>query len=340
MKKQDSNKDNIVLFPGLEQRLLEKGLEYLHEKKYRQAIDYLEQARDLDPDNSEVYIGLVLANFESGHTQEAKRLAAEMLKEGLGEYIQVMDLYIMIMVQLNEYKEIIATIEALLEEKEIPVDKYEHFSKMLQFSRNMAENQTDTSSTEAYVAESKIERLSLFAYQDPKDQMLIAARLAKENVRPYIHEIKLYLSSKDGHPFQKSMLLNILREQEYDREVEVEKLGMKDEFIPATLPEIHEIKKLQDISSLLESQLESDDPVLYENIKSLLERNFFLMYPFDPDPEGASAWAAAYQYLAEAYYGLDGTLDDYCEKYGVSAEETAEALDFIKKIEEISYPII
>jgi tetratricopeptide (TPR) repeat protein len=340
MMKQNSEKDNIVLFPGLERRLLEKGVEYLHAKKYRQAIEYLEQARTLDAHNSEVYTGLVLAHFESGHPQEAKVIAAEMLKEGIGNYIQVMDLYIMIMVQLNEYEEIISTIEALLEEKEVPKEKFEHFSKMLHFSRKMAEGQEDLQDIEPPVQEQGNERLSLFSYQDPKDQMQIAARLAKENVRPYIHEIKLYLESKEGHPFQKSMLLNILREQEYDKEVEVEKFGMKDVFIPSRLPELQEVQMLVEVSQLLESSLESDDPVLFENIKSLMERNFFLLYPFNPKPNSVEACAAAYHYLANRYFGLDETIDDYADRYGATVEETAEAMDFIKMIEEISYPII
>jgi len=340
MKKQNLEKDNIVLFPGLERRLLEKGVEYLHAKKYRQALEYLEQARDLGEKNSEVYTGLVLAHFESGHPQEAKVIAGEMLKEGIGDYIQVMDLYIMIMVQLNEYEEIITTIEALLEEQEVPKDKFEHFSKMLHFSRKMADGQQDFQEMEAFVQERGSERLSLFSYQDPKDQMQIAARLAKENVRPYIHEIKLYLESKEGHPFQKSMLLNILREQEYDKEVEVEKLGMKEVFLPSELPEIHEIQKLLDVSQLLESSLENDDPILYENIKSLIERNFFLLYPFNPKPAKAEAWAAAYHFLANEYFGLDGSIESYANQYGATVEETAEALEFIKLIEEISYPII
>ncbi|MCM3587634.1 tetratricopeptide repeat protein [Mesobacillus maritimus] len=341
MKKPDSKKDNIVLFPGLERRLLEKGLMYLQEKKYRQAIEHLEQARSLEEQNSEVYTGLVLAYFESGHPLEAKKLAAEMLKEGIGDYFQVMDLYIMMMIQMNEYDQVITTIEALFEEREVPKEKFEHLSKMLHLSRKMADSKTDPEDTEDFEAEvNSRERLDLFSYLDPNDQMLIANRLAKENIRPYIHEIKLYLQSEEGHPFQKSMLLNILREQEYDKEVEVEKLGMKASFIPETLPELYEIEMLREILIFIEVELEHDDPVLYENIRSLIERNFFLLYPFDPKPDDAKALAAAYHYLARNYMGVDEEIAVYVEKYDTSVEKTVEAVDFIKKIEEISSPII
>ena len=219
MKKRDANKDNVILFPGLEKRLLERGLDYLKMKKYRDAIDYLEQALQHAPENGDIYVGLVLANFEAGKVTQAKQLAEEMLRSGIGDYIQVIDLYLMILVQLNEYTEIVSTVEALLEEKEVPVDKYEHFARMLEFGRRMLYSKTDKPVTEEIEVDSEEEFLDLFAYEDPKDQVMLAARLAKGNIRPFINEIKEYVSSEAGHPFQKTMLLNILREQEYSEEI-------------------------------------------------------------------------------------------------------------------------
>jgi tetratricopeptide (TPR) repeat protein len=338
MKKRDSRNDNIVLFPGLERRLLDKGLEQLQAKKFRQAADFLEQALALEPDNAEACIGLVVAYYEAGQAREAKKLAAEMLKEGIGDYIQVMDLYIMILVQLGEYDEIITTIEALLEEKQVPKDKFEHFSKMLQFSRKMAEGKAVPPENEV-PEKFTVEKLRLFDCKDPDEQMMVAARLANENVRPHIPEIRKYLASESGHPFLKSMLLNILKEQEYEGELEVEKFGRKESFIPARLPDVDQTM-MSDVFSLLEEKLESEDPVFLENIKGMAERNFFLLYPFDPEPKDPPAWAAAYDFLGKSYHGYEGSLDHYIEENGGSAGEIQQAVDNIRRIEEISYPII
>ncbi len=337
MKKRDSKKDNIVLFPGLERRLLEKGLENLHQKQYRQASDLLEQARNLDPDNSEIYTGLVLAYFEAGNINQARKMAAEMLKKGIGDYFQVMDLYIMILVQLNEYQEVITAIEALLEDREVPKEKLEHFSKMLHFSRRMAAGKKETANDHDLARDMGHPKLNLFDCLDPQEQMMLAARLANENIRSYITEIKEYLASNEGDAFQKAMLLNILKEQEYEKEVTVEKFGMKETFIPVSLPEIHEVEKALEVKQLLKDELESEDPVLFENIKSMIERNFFLLYPFTPSPEASSAWAAAYHYLGDLYLGKAEPADSYARKYRASEEEIQEAVAFIGKIEEISY---
>jgi tetratricopeptide (TPR) repeat protein len=340
MKKRDANNDNVILFPGLEKRLLEKGLDYLKLKKYRDAIDYLEQALLHDPENGDIYVGLVLANFEAGKVTEAKQLAEEMLRGGIGDYIQVIDLYLMILVQLNEYTEIVSTVEALLEEKEVPVDKYEHFARMLEFGRRMLYSKTEKPVAEEIEVDSEEEFLDLFAYEDPKDQVMLAARLAKGNIRPFINEIKEYVSSEAGHPFQKTMLLNILREQQYSEEIQVRKLGWEKMFNPERLPDMKSFFELSEVGKTLSSQVENEDPVLYENVIGLLERHYFLLYPFQL-PEGrAEAWAAAYHFVANEYFGFDDSLDSFADLYNSSIEEAEQALTFITKLEEISSPII
>lgn len=340
MNKRDAKNDNVILFPGLEKRLLEKGLDYLKQRKYRDAIQYLEQALEHNPDNSDIYVGLVLANYESGNAEQAKEVAVEMLRGGLGDYIQVIDLYLMILVQMNQYDEVVSTIEALLEEREVPADKLEHFTRMLEFGKKMQNGSGGKEASLSLEKESEELGFSLFDYEDPKEQVMVAARLAKENIRPYIEEIRKYVASEEGHPFQKTMLLNILREQEYAEELDVRKFGWKSSFIPAKLPDIKDYIAMNEVTKLLSDQIENDDPVLYENILSLIERNFFLVYPFMLPEKQAEAWASAYHFIANEYYGFEDQLESFAEIYNCSVEVAEEALSFIRMLEEISYPII
>ena len=339
MNKRDSKKDNVILFPGLEKRLLEKGLEYLKQKKYRDAIQYLEQALEHDQENSDIYAGLVLANYEAGSIKQAKEIAAEMLRSGLGDYIQVIDLYLMILVQLNEYTEIVSTIEALLEEKEIPADKQEHFTRMLEFANKMLDGR-EFEAPQAFEVEMEGPVLNLFEYKAPQDQVMVAAKLANENVRPYINAIREYVASEEGHPFQITMLLNILKEQEYAEEIDIQKFGLEKTVIPTRLPELKDFINMNAAIQLLSNQIENSDPVLYENILSLVERNSFLLYPFVLPKGTAEAWAASYHFIANEYYGFEDPLDSFADLYGTSTEEAAEVVSFIRMLEEISYPII
>ncbi|WP_144547851.1 tetratricopeptide repeat protein [Bacillus sp. X1(2014)] len=341
MKKREPVKriDNIVFFPGLEERLTNKGLESLEKKKFNEAINLLEEAREYDPDNDEVLIGLVLAYFEAASFQKAKELAKEMLHKGIGDYLQMVDLYLTVLIQLHEYHEIVSTVEALLEEKEIPPEKHDHFLTILQFSRRMAENrQLDLEEIEP--EETAVQELNLFANDNLNEQLLLISSLEEKNIRPYLHEITDYLEAEAGHPFLKTILLTLLKEQEIDRELIIRKFGMKKKVIPTQLPEVREEPRMQAIKVLVESHLESENPGLFENTSGMVERNFFITYPFELEPESTHAWAAAFHHLAQDYMGMDTRMDLLSSEYDVSVSEIEEAIAKIEVIEKISYPNI
>jgi len=344
MKKREpvKKKDNIIFFPGLEKRLLEKGLESLQAKRYIEAISLLEEFKKLDPANEDALIGLVLAYYESSQFQNAKILAKDMLLRGIGDYAQMVELYLTILIQLREYQEIVSTIEALIDENEVPPDKYEHFLTILQFSRRMAaKNQSPKEELAGQDLEGPADgEFNLFALKDPKEQLRLISELADRNIRPYIQTIKAYLRSDEGHPLLKTMLLDLLRDQEYDKEVVVRKFNLESELIPSDLPEVRSQARMGAIIGNLKTNLENNDPILFENIKSLVERHFLIVYPFSLEPLNANAWAAAFHYIGLEYYGMGPEFSDVSDKYNSSVKDIEAAVGLIKEFEEISYPII
>ncbi|WP_066063713.1 tetratricopeptide repeat protein [Neobacillus soli] len=344
MKKREQAKriDNVIFFPGLEKRLTNKGLESLEKKKFNEAINLLEEAKELDSENDDILIGLVLAYFEAGSFKKAKQLANEMLLKGIGEYFQMVDLYLTVLIQLHEYQEIVATIEALFEEKEIPEDKHDHFLTILQFSRRMAENrqsQLDINDN-AHEEETTAQGLNLFSIKNLNEQMQVASNLAEKNIRPYAAEIADYLKAEEGHPFLKTILLTLLKEQEIDRELVVRKFAMEGKVIPTQLPEVRVQPRMIAIKNLLENQLENNNPVLFENTIGMVDRIFFLCYPFEFEPESPAAWAGAFHLLAEEYHGLDPEIGKIARDYSISEKEIGQAIVKIEEIEKNSSPNI
>ena len=341
MKKREraKRKDNIIFLPGLEKRLTDKGLESLQNKRYQEAITLLEEARVHDPENSDILIGLVLAYFEAGAYIKAKELANEMLLKGIGEYFHMVDLYLTILIQLHEYQEIVSTIEALFEEKEIPPDRHDHFITILQFSKRMADN-SQQEPMEEEKEETHLKELKLTSLKNLNEQMLVISSLAEKNIRPYMDEIKDYLNSESGHPFLKTMLLTLLKEQEYDKKIVVEKFNEDLSIVPTELPDIQTQPRMKEIENILEAKLENSDPVLFENMKGMVERIFFISYPFEFNPEAVSAWAAAFHLLVLEYLGGEPNIDDISDEYEISAEKIELALSKIRELEEISYPNI
>lgn len=339
MKKKGRRKDgNIILFPDLEKRLLEKGLEELHQRKFKEAIRLFEEAKEMDSEDADVYVGLVLAYYEMGELERAKQFVQGMLKEGMGEYFQTIDLYLMILVQLHDYQEIITTIEMLEEESEIPIEKQEHFAKLLAFSQRMAESM-DIQEEPVDRASDSPEAFDLLELEDSNQQLLAITELSHKNIRSYIENVKKYLESRDGHPFFKTMLIHILQEQEYDKEVIVEKFGEEKAMIPTSVVPFRENEQWIGIQKEL-VHLESKNPTLFQQIISLVERHLFLVYPFELQPDHPSLWAAAYHLTALDYNGFHRSLKEIAEEYRVSPIEVEKASSFITKLEEISYPII
>lgn len=343
MKKRERPKvkDNVVFFPGIVKRLTDKGLEKLHNRKFTEAIELLEEAKEHAPDNEEVLIGLVLAYFEASAFEKAKVLAKDMLLKGIGDYFQLVDLYLTLLIQLHEYGEIVSTIEALLEEKEIPTEKHEHFITLLQFSRRMADhNGPETYERMPEETSHEPKSLDLFSIHNLNEQMLMISRLTEKNIRPYVQEIATYLQAEKGHPFLKTVLLSLLKEQEYDRELAVRKFAYEEKVIPTQLPDVRHQPKMEKVKASLQTRLESSNPALVDNIVNLVDRIFFISYPIMLEPESTDAWAAAFHLLAQQYLGIDQDIDNMAAEYQVSREEMERVIEQIEQIEQISYPNI
>ncbi|RDU36278.1 tetratricopeptide repeat protein [Neobacillus piezotolerans] len=346
MKKK--GRENIVFFPDVERRLAEKGIEALHEKRFNEAICLLEQGRELDPSNSDITAALVLAYFEAGALRKAKELCKEMLMEGTGDYFQLVEMYITILIQLHEYREITEVLEALFDEREVPAEKREHFLTILQFCKRLADNDpipaqdSELEDIEEHSIEEQIRpgEVDFLKINDLKQQVQIAGRLAGQNIQPFIPEIATFLNDEKGHPFFKTILLNLLREQNIDSDLVIRKFGVAEKVNPVFMPALHELHQEHETGRILSEELEHRDPVLLENVLSLVQRYFFASYPFELEPGNPSAWAAAFHIIAMSYLGSPPDLQGMARMYKVKKEEVDKAIDWIRKVEEISYPII
>ncbi|MED3791723.1 tetratricopeptide repeat protein [Niallia alba] len=338
-KREQEKKDNVIFFPDLDKRLLQKGLDAIQEKRFKEAVSFLEEAKERNPVHSDINIGLILSYYELGLLDQAKQIAKEMLKEDQGDYIQVLDLYIMILVQLHEYEEIVTTIEVLLEEHQIPANKIEHFSKMLIFSRKMADSSSPVDKDDYSEEEPLDDHTNLMELEDPQEQMLLIAKMSTQNIRAYIEEVELYLRDEEKNPFLKTMLINILQEQEYEKEVVIQKFNRTIVIKPTALKDMKEQEQYQKITSILIDYVESNDPILFENIKMLIDRQIFLLYPFTLDDYSEETWAAAYHSVVNQYFGQEEG-EEILVLYGVKEDDLEQAKTFINQLEQISYPNI
>lgn len=327
-------KGKVIPFPGLAERFADKGMDALINKQFNDAAAFFEEAIALNEELYNAQFGLVVVFVELGKYEEAKIRCQSILQQGLGDYFKTMEMYLMILLQLNEYEEMEATIHALSKEGYIPYDKEEHFNNMLSFSRRMSEERKSAITEEEEFTSTFEGQLDLFSKSD-QEQLVLVSKLKNENIRKYIDEIKDYLQSPEGHPFVKTTLLMLLKEQELQDECDVEKFLKHVTVVPAQLEDLHASEFFRKTILLLEEKVAHENPSLCELAQQLAESHHFLLYPFE-SKESAECWAAAHHALAQLYQGEEGLEEQIAEHYGVDCERVRVLMTYLQHIEDIS----
>ncbi|MEK3890554.1 tetratricopeptide repeat protein [Bacillus sp. FSL K6-3431] len=328
----DREEDNIILFPGLKHRLYEKGIERMEANDFQEAANMLRQAKALDPSNDEVCTAFLVALYESSAYEEAKLIASELLHEGIGDYYEITDIYLMILIQLNQHDQVVHTLEMLFEEKEVPKEKMEHFQTILGLSKKVLANDEQAKSISI--------DYDYFNSLDLQEQTFQLGSLADKNIHPYLDSLVLMLEDKQAHPFLQTIILNVLRENKISQEVFVRKMHYKGTFIPAELSEVGETSLFQTISNALEVKLEHDNPILFMQLDDMIKRHAFILYPFEFEKDNANLWTLAYRGLGYEMYGDNWNTEKLASEFNVRLEDLKDAMMLLTELEQISSPII
>lgn len=328
----------IVQFPNLKKRLIEEGMLALQNKQFQNAYHFLSDARELDPFNPEITIGIVLCLIEMGDLQEAKQTCKKILQEDIGDYFHVLQIYLTILIQLREYNEVTSTIEAVLEENHIPSQYAENFYQLLDFSRKMNEDsrkaKVDVSeeNNEIHTAVHKINEGTL------NDQYRTIQSLKDYRIQPILKALKDFLIDPEKHPVLKTMILQLLIERGVEEETIVEKFGQTLTIHPKTLENTFQDQSYGErVLQLVENNLGNNNPTLFELLKDLWYRHLYVLFPFHPEPEDPKQWAAALHIVGYEFHSMNTTVKEIIQMYDINQSQLTTAMEKIKKIEEISF---
>lgn len=324
------NEHKVIPFPHLGELLMKKGMEAMEEKNYKEAYRYFDQGIQIEPDHEDINIGLALSLVELGRYQEAKVIVKRMMEQGIGDYFHVINIYLMILLQLNEHGEIIHVIEALFDEQQIPPERVESLENLLAMSKRIVGQQTDPSQpsqTEGLPID-ETEVLRILENGTIEEQLYILSSLSNQNIRPWTDVLCQYLI-EEKHPFLKTLALSLLREQEVNKTVELDKFGQRWTVDIEDLPKVEETEFLKMLQKELSEKLEHNDPIMYEQAMEMVKRHNILLYPLNIDH--LSIWGEAYERLVKEAYGLVWDEPD---------EEISGILEEIRKLEGITFPVI
>ncbi len=284
MKKEQKN-DNIVLFPGSAQYLVQKGMQNFKEGKKEQALRHFQQALSHEKNHPEASYGLLLVYADMGKFHQGRMLAEKMLEEGIGEYIEVLRVYVSILAQLEEYETVVEILEESLEEGIIPEQMKEELEALLTLSKQIQQEETILSSSvpnEENPSSLMQEWKYRLKFGTEEQKLALIKELQKHGPSPFLAVIEEVLRDQTSPPLLQSLLLLLLKDWEVEAHVWVEKLERKGEFSPVSLPALEETTAYIQTAQLLRDVLEQTNPTLLTEAKRLLKQIVLYYYPFSP----------------------------------------------------------
>ena len=312
-------KGNVIVFPTTVNRLLTDGMTFLKNEKYEEARDKLYQVLSYEPDNTAALGAYSYCLYELGEFEEALDVCRELLRIGPIHYLETMELYISILMQVRKYEEAEQTITALIEENVLPEERLEQFRQLRDLNEQIVAN------TNTETVDSTLYQLDEFLTLSPSEQ----ERLIMDLPPASYNAMKKYLMAIVSHPqvdlLTKTYILFMLHQEKVEATVTVEKFHYQGSFRVSELPDPLTSPRLEAIRNRFDESL-SKDPTRLELAKELFDRHVYLLYPFQwPDFSETEVAAAYMGYLDMLFTGeASKSADEEMMALIIQAEEWFE----------------
>lgn len=312
-------KGNVIVFPTTINRLLADGMALLKKEQYEDARDKLYQVLSYEPEHAAALGAYSYCLYELGDNEEALEVCRELLKVGPIHYLETMELYISILMQVREFEEAERMIEALIEENVLPEERLQQFKQLRDLNERIISN-------------AAIEKIDSGLYG--LDHFLTLAPAEQErlimDLPPASYEaLKKQLLDLIEHPMvdllTKTYILFILHQEKITGIAKVQKFHYAGEFRIQELPDPLESERLNKIKGIFDDSL-SKDPTRLEMAHELFDRHVYLLYPFQWDEFELEEVAEAYMsYLDMLFSGNSNfSADENLMKVIIQAEQWFE----------------
>lgn len=316
-------KGNIVPFPGTVDKLITDGLHALKQADKSKAESFFQEALIHEPEHEEAAYGLLLAYAETNQLTKARLLAEDMMKKDSGDYYEILQVYVSVLAQLEQYEEVIVTLEAVMDEESIPPKLRTELEYLLTVSKNMQRTIIETEEESrlpiTYEA-SEPDWVPLLRSGSPEEKMAVLQELRQHRSLKSLPYIQTLLTSEHTSPLLKSFLVLLLKDWEVERTIEVHKLKRQGEFSPETLPDINNSTSYLEATAALDQVIGDKDPTLMQHIIHLLQQMLLYYYPFPPSVQ-IPALSAMLHYEAAVQSGYEMEVEATCQSYDVSVHD-------------------
>lgn len=309
------------MFPGTVERLFTQGHEYAEHSEYELAADAFREALQYEEADEHTLSVFAYSLYEIRQFEEARVVTEKLLASGPNRYIEIMELYLSICMELRDFHHVQQLVKSLLEENIVPDPSVEKFQSILNLSVKLAQLSDAEEPTALEIDEDEFE-LKTFQQYPIYVQLNKLQTLMAVNIRPLVQQMKAIVEESTIHPMIQSLALYVLVEQQVDLELTVGKfehtmqVNTKDLVLPDEMPIAAQV--LQALPERLEKEGNSLEMVRY-----LVARHLLVTYPFQ--------W---FDRTAEEV--ITGYIDYVHSLFGQEIELNYELNDLIQQLEKFS----
>ncbi|WP_172369008.1 tetratricopeptide repeat protein [Sporosarcina jiandibaonis] len=267
--------ENVIVFPGTFEKLVAKGIECVKHNQFEKAVEAFDQAIIFEPEHPEFLGPYAVALYETKDFERARDIATRLLHSGTANYVDAMELYLTICIQLQEYEEVEMTIDTLLEEGIIPKELLTKFTYLRELNSRLSMRYTPDES----IPSEAVFTFEEFLEMDIYTQQHTLASLEGTDLRAMIPVLEDIAESVHLPPLIVTFAITLLQQVGYAKQITIKKFGDEMVIVPAQMTLPGQDTFTQNVLSRLEEILVKD-PSRFEMAKSLIEKFAITAFPF------------------------------------------------------------
>ncbi|MFD1850129.1 DUF3196 family protein [Oceanobacillus bengalensis] len=267
--------DNIILFPKWKKTLEEESLSALKEKRYETALSKLNKLLAYQIDDYEIVTGKLICLMELGRFNEAERLCEELMQYPGKSYYNYVHIYLTILFQTHQYDLLMDKIEYELQNHDIPKLYRDQFKQLYEISERM---RIDVAVDSGDKLLSQL--FEVMEKNDYPEQWRVVENLRKLKAQP-TNKIEALLTDENVHPITKTAIFIWLKDMNWDKRVDIHKFGISQQINPSNVEDLESSEMIIETLRYI-TDLEQQNPSLYQLLKKVLSRYTYVMYPILP----------------------------------------------------------
>ncbi|MFQ8705361.1 MAG: hypothetical protein ACLR9T_04795 [Thomasclavelia sp.] len=303
--------------------------EYITNSQFQDALDLL---TDLEDETVRYQRLVCLYGLGEYHRAKAEGILAKV--KASNTYYDVVSIYVATLKELEEFEE---AIDIVVEELSMPYIPYEYETVF-----NAAHDELLLAKREANEGMERhnnafsLEDMENILMKDILNEDLLYMAIEQMegiNIRRLLPAIRIFLKDSSKPSFAKSLLIELMIDQEIDEDMILVKNGIEYDINPSYAPLVLNQEVGGTLLELLSEGIEDENPSLFCLCEQFLNYYLYLIYPKYIDEYDYRSLAAAIHYHLASMQYIDLEIDDIELLYNCDKEEILEKLNEIKQIE-------